>query len=399
MNTINCTLFCHSISPHVQQLYTGFNMLSEAGLLEVKQILKNKTTRKQTVNLQDARQAHLSVNISCGKENLIRLYYDNHDSMEISQEGLKKHDIYFKRSFSKKYIDTFFPERKEDIYPLGLNYKVLPNRFNPLTLSREISLSNSLRDKIKALVRTCDTNNKLKFFPRARNMYSFPKEYPEKKVLFMVTAYDPYDNPDRPKEKIEERISNNEFRAKCVQLLRNKLRDKFYGGFIHNHYTHKNYKNFLLDYSQNGMKSNYIKILKNFPICIATTGLHGSIGWKLAEYVAFSKAIVSEKLRFKIPGDFRKEKNFLEFTSQDECLEQSIRLLSNERLLNDIMINNSIYYQHYVRPDMLVLNSITLALKRMQEKYAQSVAGGISPSPPPPGMRVSTRRFPKASEP
>lgn len=42
-------------------------------------------------------------------------------------------------------------------------------------------------------------------------------------------------------------------------------------------------------------------MVKESDICITTTGLHRSIGWKFAEYIAASKAIVTEKLNYS-PG-------------------------------------------------------------------------------------------------
>jgi hypothetical protein len=47
-------------------------------------------------------------------------------------------------------------------------------------------------------------------------------------------------------------------------------------------------------------------------------GLYESNGWKLGEYVAGSKAIVSEHLHYDAPGNFSPEQNYLEFNSADE---------------------------------------------------------------------------------
>lgn len=366
MNTIKCTLFCHSISGHTQQLYTGFDLLSASKVIEVNQIInRNKIinkTKKQY--LRNADNACLSVQLSFENKKKINVYYDNHDAVEISSKNINNHDIYFKRSYSEEYIKNNFPERKDDIYPLGLNYFVLPNQFSRLSMYRQIMLSRTIKDKVATIAHSLDQNNKIKFYPKVNNMHAFPKEYHKLRVLFMATAYDPYDTHDRPKEKIEERICNNEMRANCIRLLRKELGDKFYGGFIHNSYTTKMYKDVLLVDQDSGLKGNYIGILNEFPICIATTGLHGSIGWKFAEYVAFSKAILSEKLRYKVPGNLEKNKNYLEFTTPEECVSQSIKLLSNSQLMNEIINNNSTYYQHYARPDMLVLNSILLCIKK-----------------------------------
>ena len=98
---------------------------------------------------------------------------------------------------------------------------------------------------------------------------------------------------------------------------------------------------------------------------MTTVGLNGSNGWKLGEYVAFSKAIVTEPLRFRVIGDFEKEKNYLEFVNPEELIESVTRLYEDRNLRMAIMMNNYRYYQSYVRPDALVLNSLAAVFRRV----------------------------------
>lgn len=97
---------------------------------------------------------------------------------------------------------------------------------------------------------------------------------------------------------------------------------------------------------------------------MATTGLHGSIGWKLAEYVAFSKAIVSEQLIYDVPGPFAAGRNYIEFTSPEECLNGALRLIEDMALRKQVMQSNADYYRDYLRPDALVRNALKTALEQ-----------------------------------
>ena len=114
-------------------------------------------------------------------------------------------------------------------------------------------------------------------------------------------------------------------------------------------------------------KGDYLSTLKEYPICVATTGLHDSIGWKLAEYVAHSKAIVSEKLHYDLPGSFREGENYLEFASSDSCLSQVGTLMSDTVKRNDMMLRNHAYYASHVNPEALVLNTLLIALSKELE--------------------------------
>jgi hypothetical protein len=93
-------------------------------------------------------------------------------------------------------------------------------------------------------------------------------------------------------------------------------------------------------------------------------GLHQSIGWKFAEYVAASKAIVSETLHYDVPGAFGEGRNYLSFRTPEECVEAVSRLIRDDRLRQMIMRNNWNYYRRHVRPDRLVLGSLMAAAGR-----------------------------------
>jgi len=173
----------------------------------------------------------------------------------------------------------------------------------------------------------------------------------------MVNAWDP-NAPGVTPEKEAERHDINEMRARTISTLRRELGARFIGGFVRSEYSMWTYPGLLLPDDSVSMKRNYISLLREFPICIATTGLHGSIGWKLAEYVAFSKAIVSEKLRFTVPHGFVAGSNYLEFESTEECLDRVRALLANDTLRRGIMMRNWEYYNTFLAPELLVAETL-----------------------------------------
>ncbi len=127
--------------------------------------------------------------------------------------------------------------------------------------------------------------------------------------------------------------------------------------------TRKHFPDCLISDPKMSNFKNYIQIMKQIPIGIATTGLHDSIGWKFAEYVAFSKAVVSEKLHYYVPG-LKEGRNYLAFESADECVQQATRLMQDRSLREEMMRNNHTHYLNYGRPDVMVWRALNLTLGR-----------------------------------
>ncbi len=363
MPAISCRLLYRSASPHLQQLYTGFRLLQRSGFVRLSQQQRQSPVRylNDAPHLNGAGHAHLDALL----EGSLRLHFDTHDAPEIALGELENCDFYFKRSFLPTAIDSLPASQRAKVVPLGLNYRVLPDVPDPLAVRRALALNGLTRPTFRAIKQGLDTRNHFGFQPRLRGMESQPDCNAAPSVLFLVAAYDPYDDPGRKEEKIADRISINETRARCIRLLREALGPRVTCGFGSTPFTRAQYPDLIWPGSVE--QENYLHTLKSFPICVASTGLHGSTGWKLAEYVAFGKAIVSEPLLYDIPGDFRGGRNYLEFGSPEECVHAAIRLIEDPDLRRHIMHNNAAYYREYLRPDVLVRNALTRALEAQLE--------------------------------
>ncbi len=360
MGTIACRLISHSPGIHIRQVYTGLSMLHRSGQIELTQdVVAGPTTRPEAPqHLRDAIAAHAKVVVN----NTVRVHYDMHDAQEIDARDLDECDVYFKRSFSAAYVQGL-DRGGEKVQPFGLNYYVLADFADGFAARRALGLKGWPSGRMFALREALDTGNWLTtFYPRVRELQHEPDPTPSMRVLFLVTAYDPYDKADRSAEKIEERIHNNEIRAQCIRRLRRELGPAFLGGFSHNEYTVRQYKDCLAGDGHVTYKKNYIATLKSYPICIATAGLHRSIGWKFAEYVACARAIVSEPLAYQVPGDLAPGRNYLEFSTPDECVSQVLKLAEDRNLMSDMMKANWLYYRTHLRPDVLMLNTLHSAL-------------------------------------
>ena len=68
--------------------------------------------------------------------------------------------------------------------------------------------------------------------------------------------------------------------------------------------------------------------------------------------------IVTEPLYNEVTGKFEKDKNYYEFRTPEELVEIIGELINNKKKILDMMNKNYEYYNNYLRPDVLILNTI-----------------------------------------
>ena len=288
---------------------------------------------------------------------LFILIYDINDKPTIHTDLLDTVNLYFKRSYSKELHTSI----SSKIRPYGLNHFVASSsweidQFQRIT--RYYKGFTLLKELLHYLLR--------RGFPNTSKFGVWPDLECPPKVLFMVRLWPlGHIHNDLSIEAIQE-INNN--RVDCIRMLKSKLgEDNFFGGLQRDEYSEDYAPDLILD-SSTTKRSNYFDIISKHSICISTTGLHGSIGWKLAEYVGLSKAILSEPLVYEVPGDFSADKNYIEFSDPEDCAEKAKYLLENKDVVDSMMIENYKYYHKYQRPDSLILNSLIQLLEEVINK-------------------------------
>jgi hypothetical protein len=333
-------------------------MLHASGVIRLSQRMRPEPSRHSggAPHLADAGHSHLDAVLD-GKT---RFHFDTHDSREIAVAELTDCDFYFKRSYSATAVAELPAGQRDKVRPLGLNYQVLPDQRDFFAVRRSLRLDGFSRKSLVICKQALDIGNRLGFRPRLAQLHAPPDPRASPRAMFLAVAYNPHDDPGRSPDKVEERFVMNETRASCMRLLRRQLGERFLGGFASSPFALDHYPDLVVARDETTQR-NYLRTLQSYPICIASSGLHGSTGWKLAEYVAFAKAIVTEKLNFQLPGSFVPGHNYLEFASPVQCVDQVVRLVEDTSLREDLMRNNAAYYEAYVRPDRLVAHALSAA--------------------------------------
>lgn len=360
---LKCKLLFRSNAEHLSQIYTGFSLLAKSGHIDLSQSLRPREKPPETTprHLLDARDFHLEAVVGSGT----RIYYDVHDSHEIDGEAANEVDYYFKRSFSPLAVSDSYRAR---ILPLGLNYALYMDGLDRFEIDRIGACDLTLKSIARSLGKIQKTvGTLLPFIPTVGKMHAAPTLDLPPRILFMVRAWDPAELTDHPQEKLDERIHINETRARCIRMLRQEFGERFTGGFQHCEYTRKNFGDLLISDNRLTSKRNFIEALRQYPICVSTMGLHGSNGWKLGEYVAFSKAIIGEKPKHELPGNFSDGNNYLSFVTPEQCVAHAHRLFNDEQLRQSLMLNNQQYYREYLRPDVMIKRTLDIALSGKAE--------------------------------
>lgn len=273
----------------------------------------------------------------------------------------------FKRSFdAEQHAASPHAAR---IRPLGLVYDVTARR----PYIRELGARQAVKRALGA-----------DLTPYWWRFEDVPRPVRGARVLFAARVWDPAGEPgeyvgDSTMAR-EDREPLNELRAACVRRLRREFGSAFVGGLAPTAYARAVFPDCVADRSVTARPA-FLALVRQADVCVATRGLFGSNGFKLGEYVAAAKAVVSEPLRYTVPGDFGAGRNYLRFGDADECVEQVAALVADPDRAYAMRTANYRYYHEHVRPDRMVLNTLMVALEGTEAAVGATSAAGASTDP------------------
>jgi hypothetical protein len=345
---IECELFCASNKDHLQQIYTGFAMLSERGAIRLKQrILSPAPSRKDLPPpLHDVALAHLLARVN-GKN----VAFDVHDSNFIDEVLLSQVDFYFKRSWQESAVKMCSAPHK--VLPLGANVWVHHRAPDKHAMQR--AFVHSGVDALKSVLRALGLDRLMGdalYTPRVPDLEAPAAVATAPRVLFLAEAWDPA--TALCEKTAQERLAINETRAMCMRGLKEAFGPKVTCGFRPAAFSRQAFPELVIDDVRLTKKRSYLALVREHAICVSSSGLHQSIGWKFAEYLSMSRAIVAERLHMGLPGGMAADVNYLEFTSAAQCVAQVSRLVHQPELMASLMRANRDYYTSFLEPSALV---------------------------------------------
>lgn len=285
-----------------------------------------------------------------------KLFYDVWDGYQDPEDmelGLRECDFYFKRSFSAEKNQQMFPDDCCRMYPLGLYYYVTHPK------------NTADQPLWKAAAAVLKGRTPARYF--VPKVFEGDGETPccnPPRILFLTQLWgrEAWLEGDPANDEREE-ISNA--RIQIIRTLRREYGDSFTGGINDTPLSRKMAPDLIVS-RELTERRRYLQTVHSSDICIGSMGLFGSIGGKTGEYVAAAKAIVHEEMCYSVTGDFQEGVNYLSFRTPQECVEAVAKLVDNPERLQAMKRANAAYYRQYLRPDMLVRNTLEVVDRALQ---------------------------------
>lgn len=274
-----------------------------------------------------------------------RVVFDLSDHQQIERVAyLPDCDLYFKRSLNP--ADLHLP-MGEKLRPLGL---VTGQKVNVSTL-RVRQLLFQLTRQRAAPFADARTPRYAKEFAvcvgRTRDIAEFELDADhqvEQQVLFQTRTWSPTSVKDVNVEEV------NQFRRDLAVALQKEFGSKFVGGIYNEASSSWN----LLS----SAREAYLTESKSSGIGISTTGLHGSVPWKLFEYFAGAKVVISQRNNTLLRVPLQEGIDCLEFDTVDEAVAQCESVLSDVNKFVDLRMGAAEYYSRALKPSSWALGIV-----------------------------------------
>jgi hypothetical protein len=268
-----CTVYARSLTQHVLQIYTGLYALHAAGLIELRQRFGARALRDRLGHPPlDARFVADDLNgLFVDVEGAGLAFFDVRDGGNSYSELADRVILYAKRSYRRGAYPS--PEK---FVPMGLNYAVHPDRtiWHELVRSfRQLDRSGLAAKRLAiSLARLHPSIGRLLDVPTVSTLSCPVDRELAPRAIFLARTWDPAEIVASPAEAAAVR-GLNESRAACIRTLRRRFGALFFGGFSRSAHALQHYPDCVVAPEVSTRRHDYVRRLKSYSICVATTGL------------------------------------------------------------------------------------------------------------------------------
>jgi hypothetical protein len=145
----------------------------------------------------------------------------------------------------------------------------------------------------------------------------------------------------------------NDYRATFIKKCKTNKKISFEGGFA----ARTDGNNFGFDrfvYSKRISLAKYLKNIKRSALVFNTPAVLSCHGWKLAEFLALGKAIISTPHINILPQELVEGTNILYAANKDEIADRIELLIANVNLKRNLETNSRLYFDEYLSPKRVI---------------------------------------------
>ena len=266
-----------------------------------------------------------------------KIIIDAFDSTRINKEMLEWSDVYGKVNYKKDQIPD---EEISKVVPLGPSFGIKIWNLPQLLYHAVFNYRNA-RDRI-AMQENFFKNYWRQYKRLPIKEYDTQSEIDENYIYFMSSLW-------------EKEQTVNKSRAKFIKACKNIHGIIFEGGFApRSDDKDLGYERFI---SPRMKLAEYLKKIKRSVLVFNTPAVEGCHGWKLGEYLAMGKAIISTEIFNELPVDLIPGKH-LYILKKNEYIEDAIlKIRGNSVLRNSLEKNARNYYERNLTP-VAVINCL-----------------------------------------
>jgi len=266
---------------------------------------------------------------------------------QFCQRALEDSAYYFKRSYNAQHLP---PRYAHKIRPFGLNYGARSSSGDRLLWGTLIAdpFGFAKLSQFRTYVR----------LPRV-TAYEFSPSHPVDNIVFFQTRVWDADEID----EFSRDTGLNVSRAQVVQALRRNFGSRFRGGLIPTPLARREYRDLITN--EPYIRSRYVRSASRALVGVSTVGLNESHPFKIAEYLASSKCIVTEPLSANtLPHPLHEGVNHLTFATTDACVSRCEYLLCNPGAAKEMRLANWDYYLNHVHYTRRLISLYELTFKK-----------------------------------
>lgn len=277
--------------------------------------------------------------------NILKVIVDFHDSVSIAENAYKWCDVYAKINIENK--DVLYKNPKMVSIPPGFGIKIW-------SVSKTIRKCICNRLKCMSLYNISRVKEFLYAYAvmvNRRKPIDYYTQVISKKDNFVFHTSTLWLNSDCQKK-------TNPIRASFIRACKNIARIHFEGGLVCKWDCPLEYKDIL---SPRYEMEEYLLKTKQSLFVFNTPAVLGCHGWKLGEYFAMGKAIITTPLSNVLPFGFKDEDNCLIVRNEKEISEAIERLVKDKTLIEKLEASSRYIYDNYSSP-LQVINTINKKL-------------------------------------